>query len=255
MFINGQKNDAGKMVYSYICRNAHQGDKTCLLYSWGAEHFDAMFLEFAENVQEEYAKLNAVSQRQEIPIDGYEHELDDIAARLGKLLPLYETGVIDKTQLTNRVTELNQRKQTLLQLIATAKYVESPTQRTADLDAFTDADLTDTVQRERIADAIGRLFSRIDVYFAGLPSQHKQILQLRAKCLKEGLSPRGANQRILKQLPYKQKRFFIAYTKDGKPYSWPASTFTTSDPLEREINASIWTDEELQEFANILSKQ
>jgi hypothetical protein len=197
---------------SFVCDNGIRF-QTCLAFSWERGDFERTFLEIAESVQQEYAQAR-VERPDPTELESIVGRLDEVETQTSKLLDLYQRGLFDVERLTPRVAALKKEKAELeaQKVRAEGRLTGvSEVQFRLDLQEFFDADLNDPKGRDVLAGVIGRLFTRIDVFHAGLPSRFQQLISARRRMVEQGKKGIQVYHKMAKETSFLQERFFLAH--------------------------------------------
>ena len=236
MLLKRQLTKNGSRREHYICDKA-QRFQTCLAVGWDRDDFECTFLEFAAQVQSEYSRVQlAKPDATELPT--LQAQQRELSTQEDRLLDLYQSGKIDRDKLEQRIAAVRTEQKTLKAEVT--KLENSMTGRAEeqfklDLNTFLNTDLQNPVKRELIAGVVSRLFTKIDVYFAGLPSRQRSLMAAKKKLLADGLKGNQIFFKLAKKVPFMAERFFVGHFHDigTKPYP---------DFLKDKALAEMWDD-------------
>lgn len=223
MLLRRNLTTGGNRSETYVCDKAHRL-QTCVGYGWDREDLENTFLEFAQEVHDEYMNVQAYKPDNTGELPKINDRLKSVEDEETRMLELYKKGrVANISKIEDMLNKLQEERAALakrkleLENISTGR---AEKQFKFDLDMFINTDLTDPQKREIIAGAISRLFKRIDVYYVGLPSRHEHIKQLIAKMEKQGLKRNQIYFKLVKETPFMQERFFVGVFNavGAKPY-------------------------------------
>ena len=246
MLLKRQVTPRGHRQETFVCDRA-QRFQTCLAFGWDRSSFEACFLEFAEGVQQEYISLQ-IEKPDTSALPTIVAQLAELEMQETKLLDLYLEGRFTKEKLDGRIDRIRaeqahlRNKRTELQNSASGR---TQKQFQLDLRAFLETDLEDQNKREILAGVISRLFSRIELFFVGLPSRYRSISAKRKQMLAKGMKGNQVYFKLIKETPFLAERFFIAHLQEVGARPYP-------DILEDEEFASLYDDDNaLEEFKEI----
>lgn len=213
----------GNRSEMYVCDRA-QRQQECVAYGWDRGDFEVTFLEYAEQVHAEYQHISTAKVDNTTEASRVQNRLYEIEDEETRMLELYQKGRVaglDKIQamldkLQNEKEALTKKKNE----IENAASGRSQKMFRFDIKQFLDADLTDPTKREILAGAVSRLFSRIDLYFVGLPSRHKWIREKQKEMEAATLKRNQIYFKLRNEAPFLQERFFIGTLNEvgSKPY-------------------------------------
>jgi DNA invertase Pin-like site-specific DNA recombinase/predicted RNA-binding Zn-ribbon protein involved in translation (DUF1610 family) len=201
----------------YVCDRAFR-HQTCISYGWDREDLETTFLKYAENLHAEYANVTLYKPTANNELPGIVDRLLEIEQEETRLMELYQKGRVQNVaKIQGMLDALHNERQTLSNRRAELEHSTSGRNEKVfkfDLEQLLNADLKDPDKRDILAGCISRLFSRIDLYFVGLPSRYNWIKQRQSELSKKGLKRNSIYFQLRRESPFMDERFFLGVTKE-----------------------------------------